>query len=122
MPGKKGQTNNPNGRPPKNRALTALLEAAGAKTIERDGKPVTRKRFVADALWTAITTGKVTLEDGEETVTLLLATDDWIGLVQFLYKQVDGPPPSEHQLSGPNGAPLQIEYVNDWRSPPDTED
>jgi hypothetical protein len=106
MPGKKGKTNNPNGRPPKNRALTALLEAAGAKTIERDGKPVTRKRFVADALWTAITTGKVTLEDGEETVTLLLATDDWIGLVQFLYKQVDGPPPSEHQLTGANGESL----------------
>ena len=40
MPFQKGQTGNPNGRPPKSRALTEILEAAGGKTIEYQGKSV----------------------------------------------------------------------------------
>lgn len=102
----KGRTNNPNGRPPKNRALTAILEAAGAKTIERDGKPVARKRIMAESLWSAITTGKVELEDEEGKMTLLLDTEDWIGLVQFVYKQIDGPPPTDVHLAGKDGEAL----------------
>jgi len=86
----KGQSGNPNGRPPKNRALTDLLEAAGNTTVEdADGKRKARKRVVASLAWELLTTGKAELPSGD---TLKLAPQDWVGLYKWIYQHIDGPP------------------------------
>jgi hypothetical protein len=88
---KKGQSGNPNGRPQKSRALTAILEAEGSKTeVMSDGKHVARKRLMARNLWDAVTTGKMKFVGNEAEI--VLTPDDIIALIQFLYKHIDGPP------------------------------
>jgi hypothetical protein len=104
MPFQKGQSGNPNGRPPKTRALTDLLEKAGRKTVIVDGRKVARNRFLADAIWQAITERKVTLPGGSE---LLVGPDDWWDAVQFLYKHVDGPPKAELDVTS-NGNVIKV--------------
>ena len=85
-----GQSGNPKGRPPKDRALTALLEMAGAKSVILDnGEKVTPKRYVASLVWQALMTGNVALPDGK---AIKLGGKDWVELVKFLYNHVDGPP------------------------------
>ena len=96
---KQGQSGNPNGRPPKNRALTDLLEAAGNQTIERGGKNVARKRVVASLAWELLTTGETELPNG---VTLKLAPQDWVGLYKWIYQHIDGPPKTELDITSGN--------------------
>ena len=98
----KGQSGNPNGRPPKNRALTDLLEAAGNQTIERDGKKIARKRIVASLAWELLTTGETVLPNGQ---ALKLAPQDWIGLYKWIYQHIDGPPRAEIDVTS-DGKPL----------------
>jgi hypothetical protein len=87
---KKGQSGNPNGRPKKDRALTAILEAAGSKTVENgDGKHISIKRLMANLLWQAIHEGKIELPNG---TSMVVSPDDWFNVAQFLYKHIDGPP------------------------------
>ncbi len=88
----KGKSGNPNGAPPKNRALTAILEAAGDIKIDHNGKKVTRKEVIADLLWQMVTTGKAILPENK---TLELAPQDLLGLLKFIYNHVDGPPKAE---------------------------
>lgn len=87
---KPGQSGNPNGRPKKERALTAILEAAGDTKVTVNGKTITGKQLLANLLWEITRTGKATFPDGR-----VLQTDpsDWLQVVQFLYKHIDGPPP-----------------------------
>lgn len=109
-----GNNANPDGRPPKNRALTEILEAAGDHTVtDPDGKRIARKRFIARALWEAITEGKTTLVGN---TVLEVAPTDWFGLVKFLYSHIDGPPPSKHQMSGPDDGPIQVETRDDTQT------
>lgn len=91
----KGQSGNPNGRPPKNRALTDLLEAAGNVTMQKDGKRTAKKRIVASLAWELLTEGKTILPSGDE---LRLAPQDWIGLYKWIYQHIDGPPKTEIDL------------------------
>jgi hypothetical protein len=97
----KGSSNNPNGRPPKNRALTEILAKAGAK-----GR---RKHIIAALLWEGAATGIVTFaEDRKRELPL----DEWVGIVKFIYQQVDGPPRQVTELTGANGAPIQHEVMS----------
>jgi hypothetical protein len=92
-----GQSGNPKGRPPKERALTELLKNVGNKTIEIDGQRITRKKYVASLVWELLATGKATLADGRIFQAELA---DWLSLVKFLYGQVDGPPRLEVEHGG----------------------
>ena len=96
MPYKKGQSGNPKGRPVKSRTLTAILETAGKEKIEVNGAPVKRHDFLAAKVWQAVIEGKVVLLDD---VTLKLSTADWRETVEFLYKQIDGPPKQEIDMT-----------------------
>jgi len=104
MPFKKGQSGNPSGRPPKKRALTDLLESTGNKTIEIGGKKVKRAAFLASAIWEAITEKTITFPDSTK---MIVGTDDWWNAVEFLYKQIDGPPKSEHDITS-DGQPVSV--------------
>jgi hypothetical protein len=98
----KGQSGNPNGRPPSERALTQILEAAGSKSVEYQGKNVARKRVLAALLWEAATTGKTTMPSGAE---LQLGPTDWMAIVKMLYSQIDGPPVKQVDVTS-GGKPI----------------
>ena len=117
MPWVKGQSGNPNGRPPKNRALTAILERAGSKTVEVDGKRISGKRFMAQALFEIVTTGKTVLASGREVVA---GPQAWLEIVKFLYAQIDRPPPKDINLGGQEDNPLTIAVVWDESGLEDT--
>ncbi len=103
---KGGPSPNPAGKPPKSRALTDILEAAGNQTVtDGEGKHTARKRFLARALWGIATTGKATLLDDK---VLEVAPADYLAVVKFLYQQIDGPPPQAVKLGGEDGGPVVI--------------
>lgn len=90
MAGVVGKTNNPNGRPPKSKALTSMLENALGKTHEYNGKKVNGKRILADMVSNAIITGRLKFpKDTEESI---ISIKDWIELVKWTYERVDGKP------------------------------
>ena len=100
----KGKTNNPNGRPPKNRSLSTILEASLGKTVPVDGKGVNGKRVLADMVTKAVTTGRVRFP--EDTEDSIISVKDWIGLVQWVYERIDGKP--KQPLTGEGDEPLHI--------------
>lgn len=107
----KGRTNNPAGRPPKNRSLSVILEAALGKSFEYEGKRISGKRVLADMVSRAVITGRVRFpNDNEDSI---ISVKDWIGLVEWIYERVDGKP--KQPVSGDADDPLKIlvEYVND---------
>lgn len=98
----KGQSGNPKGRPPKQRALTSLLEAAGNR---RDQSGVARKRQLAELVWQFAVSGSATLPDGR---SLRADAGEWLAVVKWLYAHIDGPPRSELALSEGDGGPLRF--------------
>src|SRR5688572_22337984 len=92
-----GKSGNPKGRPPKSRALTALLAKGGSRKI--DGPPgeksvPARQQFV-NQLWEGLATGKITFPDGR---SVLLDGGDFISLARLVLAQIDGPPPASVDL------------------------
>jgi hypothetical protein len=106
----KGASGNPKGRPPKGRALTEILERAGAASLDINGKRVSGKQLLARLAWEAATTGKVTFPaetaEGEARVVGLDA-DQWMQILKFIYSQVDGPPKQTTEVTGAEGGPIQ---------------
>ena len=112
----KGQTNNPNGRPPKSRALTDLLTTALGRTLEVDGKRVNGKRVLARMVAEILTTGKATFPDGTE---LRISPRDWLEFVKWAYAQIDGPPKHEVDLTSA-GEALEIVVKYETADRPDS--
>lgn len=86
---RKGESGNPKGRPPKARGLSDILEKAGAAQVDINGDKVSGKKLLARLLWQGALTGAVEMPGG---VIMVLQSDQWLGLVKFIYAQVDGPP------------------------------
>ncbi len=101
-----GQSGNPKGRPPKDRALSALLEAAGSASVVVDGKKIAGKKHVAGLAWQLANTGTLTLPNGRELA--VASIDEWLAVVRWIYGQVDGPPRASMALSGEDGGPLEF--------------
>lgn len=99
--------------------MTAILEAAGSKTLEVDGKKVAGKRLLGRLLWDIATTGHATMPDGK---ALILDPADWVGLVKWIYAHIDGPPKAELDVTS---AGERIKgYIgvtpDDWPGPDET--
>ncbi len=111
-PFKKGDPRiNRNGRPKKDRALTAILERAGSKTVEVDGKSISGRRLMALQVWEGITTGDVTFPNGKK---LQLSPQDWKDFVKWAYAHIDGPPKTELDITtGGNAITFLIERDDD---------
>lgn len=104
----KGKSGNPNGRPPKSRALTDILEKAGSQSVEVDGKKIASKRIVASLLWQVATTGMAKFPDGS---ILSVSPQDWIAVVKFIYAQIDGPPKAEMDVTS-NGETIPVSFID----------
>lgn len=95
---KTGNSGNPAGRPPKSRALTDTLAAAGrAKVMDADGKPVARSKLLSEMIWTLIIAGQLQFlasnrndENRRGDVQFEIKPGDWFEIVKWLFKQVDG--------------------------------
>ena len=101
-----GQSGNPKGRPPKNRALTAILERAGNQTLDVDGERISGKRLIARLAWDVATKGEAILPSGR---MLVVAAQDWFDVVKWIYTHIDGPARQSMEVSGPDGGPIQTE-------------
>ena len=103
-----GQSGNPKGRPPKERALTDLLEKFGNKTVEIDGKKVAGKRILSKLLWELVIYGRAKLpknEEGQEITMRITSAKEWLDIAKQIYSQIDGAPKGELDLTT-DGEPL----------------
>lgn len=117
-----GQSGNPKGRPKKGRALTTMLEKAGAFAYEttEDGKRIPARKAAAQRAWQGLATGMMTFPDGR---VIELDANAWLKLAAFVYAQIDGPPKAEVDVTSA-GAPvaIQITGVPSRSAPPALED
>ena len=94
-----GQSGNPKGRPPKQRALTDLLEKAGNRTYEVDGKKIAGKRVLSQVLWDLIVYGRAELPGEDKKIILRVSSaKEWLDVAKQIYNQVDGPPKGDIDL------------------------
>lgn len=113
-----GQSGNPKGRPPKSRALTALLEKAGKKKMppKPDLPQVQRNQYFAEKVWEGLTTGMIQFENW----VIPLYPADYIALAKLVLGQIDGPPPAAVDVTSA-GNPVQIAMVEVVKLPDETE-
>lgn len=75
------------------------------------GGKIARKKLLAEMLWNAAVTGKLTIFQDEGILVRSINTDEWITIVQFIYKQVDGPPPAQLEHMGEGGGPMLVDHT-----------
>jgi len=91
------------------------LEKAGSHTIEDvDGKRRNGKRIIARALWELATTGR-TMLPGEPSIKMVASPQEWVDVVQWIYKHIDGPAVQRlsHEGTGEGGAIVVEERYTD---------
>ena len=94
---KKGQSGNPNGRPPKIRSLTlALKDVSEGEVYNIKGKSIRRKDLLAEMIWQSLLEGKTVFSDGR--VLPVEDTGEWVNLVKFVFTQIDGPPVKQEHI------------------------
>jgi len=106
---KPGQSGNPAGRPKQNksRELAGLLTKAGTKRFKFTddtgrNRSIEYNEFIAGRIMEALSTGQVTFPPGimEEAVPVVIRLNsaEWMKLVDFFFKQVDGLVPKSQEL------------------------
>lgn len=91
---KKGASGNPNGRPPKSRALTeALTRALLRKRVELDGKIVNGKTYLAHQVASALLEGQIhfAASDEFEARSVPLGNRDWREMLAWFYNHTEPP-------------------------------
>ena len=101
----KGQSGNPNGRPPKSRALAELLSKASLKrypNTQPDGttKMEQARKIFAEHVWKALVTGQI-IFDEENKIELI--GRDYIALAQMVIVHLDGPAPTDIDVNTDTG-------------------
>ncbi len=108
---KPGQSGNPKGRPPKERALTTLLEKAGSRRVEVDGRKLAARKVMVAHIWQGLTSGVIDFGGGN---VMTLDAQEYIGLAKLVFGQVDGPPKAEMDVTS-GGEPLQSASVDSMK-------
>jgi hypothetical protein len=97
----KGQSGNPRGRPTKERAMSEML----AKEV---WKPANRKAILG-LIAEGASTGRIRFPEDEKASVLSLR--DWMMLIEFIYKQTEGPPRTDIDLVG--DVRILVDYADD---------
>jgi hypothetical protein len=87
---KPGQSGNPGGRPKKGESLTEILRAQGELPPGKTGKA--RKELIGEKLW-----------------RLALSGDKFA--IRYVYDRLDGRSKETKEISGPDGAGIEIHFV-----------
>lgn len=114
-----GASGNKRGRPPKGRALTEILEKAGNRTVVRGDQKVARKRVLAEMLWEAAMTGRVTFPTEREEA---LDLDEWFDIAKFVYSHIDGPPKAGLLDDLPEDRNVEIKLIRTEGRKPTTQE
>jgi hypothetical protein len=105
----KGTTNNPNGRPPKSRALTDLLVKALSKKVDtNDGKQLPRKAVLAELVADVLATGR--LQFPGDTETSVISIKDWLEFAKWAYQYLE-PPPQRQEVTGADGGAVKVQMI-----------
>ena len=107
-----GQSGNPAGRPPRSKALNEILRKYSEGEIELGDTKVQRKEALAQMAWALVLDGKTKYTSGRK-VLRVEDVNDWMKIVEFLFNRIDGKPVSQHELSGPDGGPIESSTVSD---------
>lgn len=97
MPGVPGKTNNPNGAPKKDRALTKLLMTELSHKVKVGDEEISGKKLIAMNVVNAVTTGRVRFPN--DTEDSIISIKDWIDFMKWLYTHVDGQAKSEFDVT-----------------------
>lgn len=115
-------SNNPHGRPPKERSLTEQIKKALDLRCEGDAQQRTRKEVMGEMLAQAVSTARATFPDG---TVMKLSVKDWLETTFKVLAQVDGPPRTDINMSV-DGNQTVKGYVtfspDDWDSSPGAQD
>ena len=119
MAGVRGKTNNPNGRPPKNQALTDMLKKQMSKRIELpDGRKVSGKTLISEMVMRVLASGRLRFPD--DTEDSIISVKDWLDFVKWAYERVDGKPVQPIGGEADDGSiVLKVVYEKQKESQPD---